>query len=136
MLGAGELDEETRAGNVAGDGFIDECAGDEVGLVVEDDVDGAAKALSATAGRELAAATAGRGQLFVCGFSTGFAGRFAALAAWTGHLDFEAGFAWDTHFAARLFGCAAHVVPVEARDQSSESCSSGASVFIVRGTCN
>jgi hypothetical protein len=43
---AGKLDEETRAGHVAGDDFIRESAGDEDGLVVEDDVDRAAKTLT------------------------------------------------------------------------------------------
>ena len=63
ILGAGELDEEAGAGHVACDGFFNEGAGDAVGLIIEDDVDGAAKALAAPAGRELAAAALGRGWL-------------------------------------------------------------------------
>lgn len=74
ILRAGELDEETRAGHVAGEGFVDEGAGDAVGFEADQGVDGAAETGSAAAGGEAAK----RG----CG---GFAAR--PLAARLGRMD-------------------------------------------------
>jgi hypothetical protein len=58
-VGAGEFDEETRAARFAGDGLVDEGAGDTVAFVLEDDVDGADETLSAAARRDLAVARRG-----------------------------------------------------------------------------
>lgn len=108
--GAGELDEETRAGRVAGDGLFDESAGDEVGLVVEDEVDRVEEAKGSGAGRELAAAAGCRGVVGgpfpcpaakTCRRGPRLAAAFCAAAGW--------GF-WRTHFSgyrcrAWLIGC-------------------------------
>jgi hypothetical protein len=121
--GAGQLDEETRAAHVAGDGLVDEGVGDAVGLVVEDDVDGVAQARGAQAGRDLAAA-AGRSCFVRSGFAAGFSTpvawtcrrgpRFATPAAWTCRRGprFATPAAWTLRRGPRIAGCSGFVTRV------------------------
>ena len=66
LVGAGELDEDTRAGHVAGDGLVDEGLRDEIGVPAHKGIDGAAQALGGAAGRGLV--VFGCGRRFAAGF--------------------------------------------------------------------
>ena len=99
MLGAGELDEEARAGHVAGDGFVDESLRDAIGVLADQGVDGAAQAHGGAAGRGLA-------PFFGCGQ------RFAATRYFSlTRMNFSAGLCAPGFRVFQLRGFLSHLLP-------------------------